>query len=183
MITIQPIGNVEEKILELLKKFISSIFNTKCIVSNQNLKVPENAYNPLRNQYHSTKLLLFLKNRMKAEFTRSRRESPLFQEEDVTRVLGVTDVDLYAPHLNFVFGEAESPGKFAIISTYRLRHLNKRIFIERVLKEAIHELGHTFGLAHCSNPFCVMYFSNSITDTDKKSYMFCNMCLKKLKLA
>ena len=181
MIIIQPIGNVEEKILELLKKFISNIFNTKCIVSNQNLKVPENAYNPLRNQYHSTKLLLFLKNRM--EFKRSRRESPPFQGEDVTRVLGVTDVDLYAPHLNFVFGEAESPGKFAIISTYRLRHLNKRIFIERVLKEAIHELGHTFGLAHCGNPSCVMYFSNSITDTDKKSYMFCNMCLKKLKLA
>ncbi|MBC7119393.1 MAG: archaemetzincin family Zn-dependent metalloprotease [Methanobacteriaceae archaeon] len=183
MIIIQPIGNVEEKILELLKKFISNIFNTKCIVSNQNLKVPENAYNPLRNQYHSTKLLLFLKNRMKAEFKRGRRESPPFQGGDVTRVLGVTDVDLYAPHLNFVFGEAESPGRFAIISTYRLRHLNKRIFIERVLKEAIHELGHTFGLAHCGNPSCVMYFSNSITDTDKKSYMFCNMCLKKLKLA
>lgn len=164
MIIIQPIGNVEEEILEFLKKFISKIFNTKCIVSNQNLEVPEYAYNPLRNQYHSTKLLLFLEKQMKGD----------------SRILGITNVDLYAPHLNFVFGEAESPGKFAIISIYRLKHPDNNIFIERVLKEAIHELGHTIGLAHCSNPSCVMYFSNSITDTDQKSYMFCNKCLKKL---
>lgn len=167
MIIIQPIGNVEEKILESLKKFISKIFNTKCIVSNQNLKVPEDAYNPLRNQYHSTKLLLFLKKQVKGD----------------SRILGITNVDLYAPHLNFVFGEAEYPGKFAIISIYRLKHPDNNIFIERVLKEAIHELGHTIGLAHCTNPSCVMYFSNNITDTDQKSYMFCNKCLKKLKLA
>ncbi|HHW16807.1 MAG TPA: archaemetzincin family Zn-dependent metalloprotease [Methanothermobacter sp.] len=166
MIIIQPIGNVEEEILEFLKKFISTIFNTRCIVSNQKLATPEDAYNPLRNQYHSTRLLLFLKNVLRGDFN---------------RILGVTNVDLYAPHLNFVFGEAESPGKFAIISTYRLKHPDRRIFLERVLKEAIHELGHTIGLAHCSNPSCVMYFSNSIIDTDKKSPKFCKECLKELK--
>lgn len=165
MILIQAIGKIEN--LKTLQESIISILNTKCLISSQFLDVPEHTYNPLRNQYNSTKMLLFLKSTIK---------------EDSAHVLGITDVDLYAPGLNFVFGEAESPGKFAIISLYRLKHPDKKIFRERMVKEAIHELGHTFGLAHCNNPSCVMYFSNSIIDTDKKSYMFCDTCLKKLKL-
>ncbi|MBC7101369.1 MAG: archaemetzincin family Zn-dependent metalloprotease [Methanobacteriales archaeon] len=168
MILIQAIGKIEGKILEILKNCISKILNTKVIISSQFLDIPEHAYNPLRGQYNSTKILLFLKSVIK---------------EDFDHILGITDADLYAPGLNFVFGEAESPGKFAIISLYRLKHPDKKIFVERMLKEAIHELGHTFGLAHCNNPSCVMYFSNSIIDTDKKTYMFCKKCLKKLKLA
>ncbi|MDI9624334.1 MAG: archaemetzincin family Zn-dependent metalloprotease [Methanothermobacter sp.] len=165
MILIQAIGKIEKEILKTLETHIGKVFNTKCVVSTQVLNIPAHAYNPLRGQYNSTKTLLFLKKVIKGDFN---------------HILGITDVDLYAPGLNFVFGEAESPGKFAIISIYRLKHPDKRIFMERVLKEAIHELGHTSGLTHCSNPSCVMYFSNSIIDTDKKSYMFCNKCLKKL---
>jgi archaemetzincin len=95
--------------------------------------------------------------------------------------LGVTDVDLYCEGLNFVFGIAESPGRAAVISTARLRAAaNEALFRERVLKEAMHELGHTLGLGHCDDARCVMYFSNTLADTDRKGSRFCRNCRARL---
>jgi archaemetzincin len=98
------------------------------------------------------------------------------------RVLGVVDVDIFAPGLNFVFGEADIARRRAVISLKRLRKefyglpKNEDLFQERVLKEAVHELGHTYGFKHCSNPNCVMRFSNSLYDTDFKDWNFCPAC-------
>jgi archaemetzincin len=50
------------------------------------------------------------------------------------------------------------------------------LFLLRTVKEAIHELGHTGGLEHCPDPRCVMYFSNTLADTDHKDYQFCARC-------
>jgi archaemetzincin len=94
--------------------------------------------------------------------------------EEEEKILGVVDIDLYAPGLNFVFGEADMNSGVAIISLCRLRpeHYglppDESLFLERVIKEAIHELGHTYGLGHCHNSRCVVYFSNSLPDTDRK---------------
>ncbi len=104
-------------------------------------------------------------------------------------VLGIVPVDLYEPDLNFVFGVASPITGTAVISTYRLHNSfyglpeDENIFIERVLKEAVHEIGHVLGLPHCPNPKCVMHFSNSIEDTDRKSYYFCENCYIKVKKA
>jgi len=86
--------------------------------------------------------------------------------------------------LNFVFGEATT--KAAVISLTRLRQSfyklpeDREIFRKRVLTEAVHELGHTYRLGHCENPRCVMFFSNSLTDTDRKGFEFCLSCKDKL---
>jgi archaemetzincin len=53
----------------------------------------------------------------------------------------------------------------------------------RLVKEAVHELGHTFGLVHCPNACCVMYFSNSLGDTDRKGPGFCSACKARLSAA
>jgi archaemetzincin len=97
------------------------------------------------------------------------------------------DVDVFVSNLNFVFGEAECPGKTALISLWRLKPefygkaSDMELFVERCTKEAVHEVGHTLSLKHCSNPFCVMYFSNSIFDTDRKQSLFCNKCFLKVE--
>jgi archaemetzincin len=96
----------------------------------------------------------------------------------------VVDVDLFVPGLNFVFGLA--PGSTAVISLVRLRHeyygerKNEYLFRDRALKEAIHELGHTFGLHHCPDIRCIMHFSNCLEDTDIKCPDFCKVCSNKI---
>jgi archaemetzincin len=97
-------------------------------------------------------------------------------------VLGVVDVDIFAAGLNYVFGEAYTPGHAALVSLWRLHpefygeHPNLELYVLRALKEAVHEVGHTLGLQHCDRSLCVMHFSNSIFDTDKKQSFFCDQC-------
>jgi archaemetzincin len=102
------------------------------------------------------------------------------------RILGVTEVDLYVPGLNFVFGLARQGGRCCVVSVARLRPAfyglphDEVVFRSRVVKEAVHELGHTFCLSHCPNPQCVMHFSNCLADTDRKSEGFCPKCRRAL---
>ncbi|MFQ5721602.1 MAG: archaemetzincin family Zn-dependent metalloprotease [Candidatus Aminicenantales bacterium] len=167
-----PLGKVEEDALEILSKRLKKTF--VCQIGRlERMKLPAEAFNPSRNQYYSSLILKKIKSSLK-----------LKKEE---KVLAVVDVDLYVPELNFVFGEAELGGQLAIISLFRLHQgfyglkENKELFLSRAVKEAVHELGHTFGLGHCPDPRCVMHFSNSLLDTDRKSASFCRRCQQKLK--
>ena len=109
------------------------------------------------------------------------------QPDITTKLLAICDFDAYSDKLNFVFGEAHLGGRVAAIYLPRLRDefyvrksdKNKNnLFEQRVIKEAVHELGHTFGLRHCQISKCVMHFSNSIRDTDFKDDKFCERCNK-----
>lgn len=124
------------------------------------LELPAGAYNPRRRQYRADAFL---------QQTRSTGGGG--------PILAVTDCDLYADGLNFVFGLADSAGRAAVISLRRLRwHADETRFRARAVKEAIHELGHTLGLGHCPDPECVMHFSNSLADTDRKGQTPCPRC-------
>jgi len=159
MIKIQPIGDVDRKVLNFLKDKLSDLFGDVKVLHA--IAVPGECYNSVRNQYNSTCILKRLK--------------------PIRVTLGVTEVDLYAGFLNFVFGEAELNGSRAVISLYRLRYNADIDLLKiRALKEAVHEIGHVLGLEHCTNRRCVMSFSNSVFEVDVKSHEFCERCLKKL---
>jgi archaemetzincin len=102
------------------------------------------------------------------------------------KILALCDLDAYSNNLNFVFGEAHFGGMVAVVYLPRLRQEfygqkpDRGLFVDRLIKEAIHELGHSFGLKHCRNPACVMYFSNSLRDTDLKGKGFCANCKNRL---
>lgn len=162
-IAIQPIGFVNQKVLRFLKNALSKIFGEAVLLNP--IEIPRNCYNKDRKQYFSTCIL--------------------FRLPTLSVTLAVIEHDIYANNLNFVFGEAELNGKRAIISLYRLKpelygQKSDSLFKLRALKEAMHELGHVFGLKHCKNRRCVMFFSNSIVDTDVKDWRYCENCLNAL---
>jgi archaemetzincin len=128
---------------------------------------PELQLDADRGQYNSTRFLARLLSGL---------------DEGVSKVLGVTSVDLFVPVLTFVFGEAQLDGKAAVVSTHRLRNeayglpADGRILMDRLDKEAVHELGHTYGLVHCVTSTCVMRSSTYVEEIDLKSAEFCPAC-------
>jgi len=167
-IAIVRVGDVEGGILERIRFSLSEVFlETNAFVVSGIMPLPDDAFDPRRRQYHSSRILSCIR--------------AWYQPAHGDRVLGITEADLYVPSLNFVFGEACRDGS-AIISLLRLRPefygepQNGGLFLERASKEAVHEIGHTLGLGHCTDPGCVMFFSNSIMDTDRKNFTFCKAC-------
>lgn len=165
-IKIVTVGAVEQNLLDYLSLTLPERFGGPCVEMSVNLDTVE-IYDRKRRQYQSTKLLARLCEIASA---------------DGAKVLGVTDLDLFIPIFTFVFGEAQVGGCAALISTHRLRQEfyglpeDKRLLFARAEKEAVHELGHAFGLAHCRSFDCVMRFSNSVEQVDLRPCHFCQSC-------
>lgn len=164
-IVISPLCALESDLLELTRREITRIFQyrTEVLPLLESLSF---ALNPSRNQVHSTPVLEKLDETAPS---------------DAVKVLAVSDVDLYIPILTHVYGEAQLGGRACMISTYRLKEgLNPlsgtETFHFRVMKEAIHELGHTFDLRHCRESKCIMHYCRSIEDVDRKSNELCRYC-------
>jgi archaemetzincin len=125
---------------------------------------PATAWDPRRRQHESGSILKWLGSR----------------HAGAAKVLGLTDVDLFIPILTFVFGEAQLGGRAAVVSIARLAPADGsrggRLLGERLRKEALHELGHAFGLVHCGNPGCVMGRSPGVAEIDGKGAAFCTEC-------
>ena len=169
MIFLIPIGTIDNYILETLKEPLEAVFSQRVEIGD-GIALTNESWNRKRGQHLASSLLTKLPSLPRSNDS----------------VLGVVDIDIFAPGLNFVFGQADILGKRAIISLQRLRQelyglpQNDDLFRERVFKEAIHELGHTYRLGHCPDPTCVMYFSNSLPDTDLKGWNFCPKCREKV---
>jgi archaemetzincin len=163
---IVPLGRVDSEILDFLALTLPVNIGSGSATVGTAISL-QPAYDPLRRQYHSTRLL-----------------GKLLETSAGTadKILGVTEGDLFIPILTFVFGEAQLGGKVALISLHRLRQSfyglpeDKRLLYSRAEKEATHELGHACGLVHCHSYDCVMHFSNSIEQVDLKPSLFCGSC-------
>jgi archaemetzincin len=148
---------------------ISSRYKWFRVIKVAPLADTSEAYDSRRDQYHSSRVLVLLEKSI--------------EKLRVNRVLGVASFDLYVPNMNFVFGEARMPGNVGVISTWRLKPQSKHqvdLFSDRVIKEAVHEIGHMIGLKHCPDASCVMHFSERLADTDLKSPNLCNNCQTQL---
>lgn len=134
----------------------------------------ELAFDQSRGQYNSRILLAQL-----------LQDTP----PDVSRVLGVAGVDLFIPVLTYVFGEAQLGGRAAVVSLHRLDDElyglppNPPRLTDRLHKEALHELGHTFDLVHCHHDRCVMVSSTYVEEIDLKSDAFCAACAAAVRTA
>jgi len=164
-----PLGNGRMEpgldVLEHLAATLARTFRTPCRIRPEVLD-PAFALDGGRQQYYSTAILQQLERTCDPD----------------ARTLGVTACDLYVPVLTFVFGEAQLDGTCAVVSTARLAEefygmpKQDSLLRERLVKEAAHELGHTFGLRHCVDWRCVMASSHAVERLDVKGATFCREC-------
>lgn len=131
------------------------------------LPAPAYSFDAARNQYSSTLM-------MHDAITR--------KPDDSLRLLVLTESDIFIPMLSFVYGQAQLDGPVAVLSFARLHQRfyglpeNRPLFLNRVRKEVLHELGHTLGLTHCDDRTCTMSLSTNIQQLDAKGSDFCVGC-------
>lgn len=161
---------VEGNVLEIIGAVLAPLFRLSAVDYGA-FEESEERYVWGRGQYDSAGLL---KDLMKAGAASGRK------------ILGVTALDLCTPILTFVFGQAQLGGTVAIVSMARLKqeyyHLepDHGVFLSRVCKESVHELGHTFGLTHCPDRGCAMSLSTGIAEVDRKNVGLCASCRERV---
>src|SRR5579864_738624 len=165
-----PVGKVEESLLRDLSAAIPRSLDVACEILPYVLD-PIPSYHPERQQYHSSEIL--------------QRMQALVRPQD-WRVLAIADIDLYIPILKYVFGEAQIAGPCAVVSIHRLRQefygldRDDALLRQRLLKESVHELGHTLGLRHCQDYRCVMASSHAVEWIDLRETTLCDSCRSQL---
>jgi archaemetzincin len=168
-----PIGEIPWSMMERLRAELATRFHARCEILLPAFG-PEVAFHAERQQYHSSEMLAYMQQ---------------VKRWKCWRMLGITSADLYIPILTFVFGEAQLGGKFALVSTHRLRQEfyglppDKELLSQRLLKEAVHELGHTLDLTHCHDYSCVMSASHAVEWIDLKESRLCESCFNRVQTA
>jgi archaemetzincin len=166
LVHLLPVGKVDASLLRDLRAKIPQCLQVDCEIYPASLD-PAPSYHAERQQYHSSEIL--------------QRMQALVRPRD-WRLLAVADVDLYIPILKYVFGEAQMGGPCAVVSLHRLRQefygldRDDGLLGQRLLKESIHELGHTLDLRHCQDYRCMMASSHSVEWIDLRESAFCDSC-------
>ena len=166
-VDIVPVGDLPAVVKREASTGLRSVYD--CDVSvHTSQSVPDGAYDPDRDQYRAEQFIDLAKRVGSGE-----------------KNVAVTDRDLFYRRRNYVFGLAYLDGSGSVISTHRLQTSsdggisNKpatEVFAERVRKEVVHEIGHTLGLEHCDNQRCVMNFSPTVREVDRKEQTLCGSC-------
>lgn len=159
-------GRLPQRVLRVIVANIQAMLEAPVEILPA-IKIPEEAFQNHRCQYDAGLVLKFL----------SRLSFP-----DHPRLLAVTDVDLCSPIHTFVYGEAELGKNLAIVSNFRLMQTEEGIpapediYYERLIKVALHEIGHTLSLYHCETPKCLMQVSRGLRHLDDLDIIFCDRC-------
>lgn len=165
-IHVATVGEVDEGVVAAIEEGLSRTF----ALAPHRLRPfpdPGHAFDAARGQYSSIAIM---------------RDLVRHRPHGAERLLAVTERDLFIPMLSFIYGQAQLQGNVSMISLARLRQefyglpANRSLLLVRAVKEAFHEVGHTFGLIHCLDGKCPMSLSTNIRQLDAKGNVFCSSC-------
>ncbi len=165
-LALAAMGEIPPAVLDSIERSLASAFRLP-VVRTAPLEEPANAYSAARAQWSSAE---FLKALLAARPPRA------------ARLLGITERDLFVPVLSFVYGQAQLEGPVAVVSLARLRPEFHGLppeaptLARRAATEAVHEIGHTFGLVHCLDRRCPMSLSIDLGELDRKAAEPCLAC-------
>ena len=171
LVHLLAVGKADRSLLEDLRSAIPRYLPVTCEILQLDLD-PGSCYHPERQQYHSSEIL-------------GRMRELVGPEE--WRLLAIAEVDLYIPILKYVFGEAQVGGPCALVSYHRLRQEfyglepDHALLRERLLKECVHELGHTLDLRHCQDYRCAMASSHAVEWIDLRDTLLCEACFSQIE--
>ncbi len=171
-ILIVPVLPCRSSLTESLVDPLGARFHAAVAIDTAHAIDPTFSFDAYRNQHNSTALIGHLVEQYGLH---------------AGKVIGLTEADLYIPVLTFVFGEAQLDGLASVVSAHRLEETfyglpaNAELTEERLVKEAVHELGHTYGLVHCPDYTCVMHSSTGVDEIDVKGSDFCPACRGRLE--
>ncbi len=169
-IVVVPLGEVEFMLVNRLATNIGPVFGRSVDIL-KGMKIPEEAYNVVRNQYYAS--IIFSKlERVKA----NPREL----------VLGICEEDVYLPDEPYIIGHSDSVIGAAVVSLFRIRQEfyglpeDEMKVYSRLFKQSVHQISHLLGMTSCKNPKCINYYSQEMFDIDSKGEKFCDICKRQL---
>lgn len=169
-IYILPLGDVDSKAVGVVKDKLPGLLPITAkaeILPKEEL--PEAAYDPSRKQYSAEAILAYVSGK-------------IVLDKSVECALAIVDADIYSQGTDFVFGASAPSKAIAVVSIARLRNEfyslkpDNALFLERVAKEALHQLGCVMRLKYCPDRRCVMSLSNDIKALDKARCIYCPEC-------
>ena len=171
-VAIVPVGKIDPAEVEAAAARISKVLN-KTVELRPSAPVPKAGDDPARGQHLAGPFLAGLRSSI------AGAGAP-----DVT--LFVTDVDLYKPSTDGVFGDIDAPGHAAVLSVRRLREPFYKRKADpakaraRLVKLALYALGRACGMPECREAGCALSMTSALADIDLKSEKYCASCWRRL---
>jgi archaemetzincin len=163
IIDVQPFSDIPATEVNYVVTELKKVYPT--ITIKNAIPLPQFAYYKLRNRYRADSLIQFLDANTLAQHV----------------TIGLTNKDISAAKDSIadwgVMGLGFCPGKACIASSFRLSKSEK---LMQLFKVAIHKLGHTQGLPHCTVKNCFMRDAEGRNPTDEEKD-FCVDCKKQLE--
>lgn len=158
LIVLQPLGSeLPAAQLAAVSEALTAFYRVRLKVADT-APLPKAAFYATRQRYRAERLLDYL----------AAMSSPATKV-----VLGLTAVDISTTKGAIqdwgILGLATLDGRSAVLSSFRCKRgaKNAAHVRARFAKTAVHELGHSFGLEHCTTPGCIMHDGEgSVLTTD-----------------
>ncbi len=167
-IAIQPLGDFDSTLYPQMVTAIENAFPDCQVDILSGQPIPSSSFYQPRNRYRAEKILSSLDTIIPLEYD---------------KIIGVLEKDISTTKGEYydwgIFGLGNISDKSCVVSVFRLRAegVTQALYQERVMKLVIHELGHTFGLYHCSNTSCILTDAcGKISTIDSANQSLCDDC-------